>query len=100
MGTTNARDMRAPGRIHFECRYFLPEGIARKAMNKAATKKKIVSFVSSPIPSTTPARIQSLGSFRRIILITRYPSSDHHKQSSESGVKIVPKARRSSEARL
>ena len=93
-------DISPPTGIYFERKYSRLEGIARKEMNKAATKKKIVSFVSNPIPTTIPAKIQSLGSFRLIILIMRYASKDHHKESNESGVRIVPNASMSNDRKL
>ena len=54
-------DNKAPTTIHFDRRYLLVEGIARNEMAKMATKKKIVSFVNNPRPTTNPATYRELG---------------------------------------
>src|SRR5579863_3203467 len=96
----NAIDIKPPIGIHFERKYFLLEGTARKEISKAPMKNKIVSFVSNPIPTTNPAKIQSLGCFRLAILIMRYANRDHHKESNESGVRIEPNASKSNDTKV
>ncbi len=95
MGTTKTAAMRPATMTHLDRRYFLSEGMRKETrQRRAPTKKNIVSLVSSPTPTTSPAHTQSLGSLRFTSLMTTYERTDHQSWSKASGANSDPSARR------